>query len=198
MGLADPMRANTWRVRRDFETVLRSMQRASDRQRTLAAHGAVLSDPRLPLQVTPMAALTELEGRVLGHGEEEMSGRPYVLIEGTDAKVHYIYYDETIHAARHRGLMAANSFVRFERHVDERGRTRLSVQDLGDAEKLLTNKAYIRKRAQQLVQSGIVTHDTEWAGWLGRYGTAIAAEAPVLRSALRRAGHDSLDTKRRR
>jgi hypothetical protein len=156
------------------------MRRASDRQKTLAARGAVLSDERLPLQVTTISALTELEGRVLGHGKEETSGRPYVLIEGTDAKERYIYYDETIHAARHHRLMAANSFVRFERRLDKHGRTELSVQDPGDAEKLLTNKQCLRKRAQRLT---VVTQETSWGGWLGRYRAALAAEARVLRRA---------------
>ena len=41
MGLAESTGPNTWRVRRDFEQVLRAMQRTADRQRTLAAHGAL-------------------------------------------------------------------------------------------------------------------------------------------------------------
>jgi hypothetical protein len=82
MGLANNGGSNIWRVQGDFEDVLRAIQRASDRQRTLPAHGALLSDERLPFQVTSSAALRELEGRVLGHGQEETTGRTYVLIEG--------------------------------------------------------------------------------------------------------------------
>jgi type IV secretory pathway VirD2 relaxase len=49
MGLAELRRPNIWHVRRDFEDVLRAMQRAADRQKTLAAHGVPISDDRLPV-----------------------------------------------------------------------------------------------------------------------------------------------------
>src|SRR5215470_17556106 len=83
MGLAEPSGPGPWLVRNDFEQVLRAIQQAGDRQKTLAAHGALLSDQRLPLQVTSPADINKLEGRVLGHGQEDNTGRPYVLIEGT-------------------------------------------------------------------------------------------------------------------
>jgi hypothetical protein len=51
MGLAESTGPNRWRVRRDFEHILRAMQRSADRQKTLAAHGALMSDERLPLTV---------------------------------------------------------------------------------------------------------------------------------------------------
>src|SRR5277367_734256 len=40
MGLAEEAASGEWRVRRDFEGVLRAMQRVGDRQKMLAAHGA--------------------------------------------------------------------------------------------------------------------------------------------------------------
>ncbi len=64
MGLATPAKDDAWHVRPDFETVLRSMQRANDRQKALATHSAMLSDPRLPLQITELRTIRELEGRV--------------------------------------------------------------------------------------------------------------------------------------
>ena len=91
MGLAEPAGPKTWRVRRDFENVLRAMQRSADRQKTLAAHGALMSDERLQMVVLDLRDLTTVEGRILVHGEEESSGRNYLLLEGTDARVHYMY-----------------------------------------------------------------------------------------------------------
>jgi microcompartment protein CcmL/EutN len=38
MGLAESVGPNTWKVRGDCETVLRAMQQAGDRQKTLAQH----------------------------------------------------------------------------------------------------------------------------------------------------------------
>src|SRR5882672_785944 len=51
MGLAQFVGPYQWSVQADFEKVLRTLQRSGDRQKMLAAHGALLSDKRLPLQV---------------------------------------------------------------------------------------------------------------------------------------------------
>jgi hypothetical protein len=42
MGLAKAAGPDTWHVRRDFEEILRAMQRTADRQKTLAAHGVAI------------------------------------------------------------------------------------------------------------------------------------------------------------
>ena len=73
MGLAEQAGHGEWRVRRDFESVLRSMQRLGDRQKMLAAHGVPLSDKRLPIAPLEWRDITTVEGRVLVHGEEEDS-----------------------------------------------------------------------------------------------------------------------------
>ena len=52
----------------------------------LGAHGALLSDERLPLAVTDFRETTHIEGRVLGHGQEEYSDRIYLMIEGVEGK----------------------------------------------------------------------------------------------------------------
>ncbi len=77
MGLAESTGGVSWLVRRDCEQVLRSMQRSADRQRTLAADGALLSDDRLPMTTLDVRDFTSIEGRILVHGEEEASGRSY-------------------------------------------------------------------------------------------------------------------------
>ncbi len=92
MGLAELAGPNTWHVRCDFEQILRAMQRTVDRQRTLAAHGVVMSDERLPIEVLDPAQMTSVEGRVLVHGQDEQTGRNYLMLEGTDAKIHFIHY----------------------------------------------------------------------------------------------------------
>src|SRR5215472_1690136 len=115
MGVASPIAPQQWAVRSDFETILRTLQRSSDRQKMLAAHGALLSDPRLPFEITDIRKLKMVEGRVLLHAEDEASGRRYLLLEGTDAKVHLIYHTDSIEQARHAGKLTVNSFVRLEK-----------------------------------------------------------------------------------
>ena len=73
--------------------MLRAMQRVNDHQRTIAAHGALLSDERLPFVRLDLRTMKSVEGRVLVHGEEESGaniGGSYLLLEGTDARVDYV------------------------------------------------------------------------------------------------------------
>ena len=84
MGLAEFAGPNAWLVRGDFEDVLRAMQRVGDRQKTLAAHGVVMSDERLPVATLDYRNLKSVEGRVLVHGEEEAgreAGRSYLMLQ---------------------------------------------------------------------------------------------------------------------
>jgi len=70
MDLAENLGEFVWRVRGDFAEVLRMIERTKDRQRVIAAHGALLSDERLPFAVTSFRDITHLQGRVLAHGQE--------------------------------------------------------------------------------------------------------------------------------
>ena len=192
MGLAESAGFGTWHIRRDFEDVLRAMQRATDRQKTLANHGALLSDERLRLEVTRLSDVKELEGRVLGHGQEDSTGRGYILIEGTDGKVHFIYQEDSIDAARHRGLMQVNSFVKLRRN-SAKARGKLIVEDLGDAEKVLEDKIYMHRRAQRVIKTGAITDEApRWGGWLGRYNARLCAEVKTIEGVRQRRGTDSL------
>ena len=142
------MTAAIWEVRRDFGAVLKAMQRAQDRQRLLHVHGALLSDSRLQMVVTPIRRVGALDGRVLIHGEEE-TGRMYVLMEGTDAQVHYISHTAEITRAWSQGALRPNSFVRFRRMFGDDGRPFVEIADLGDADKLLKNRSLLRDLARE-------------------------------------------------
>ena len=173
MGLADPVGVDVWNVLCDFARVLRAMQRVQDRQRLLQVHGALISDERLPLVVTNLRRIPALDGRVLTHGEED-SGRQYLLLEGTDAKIHFIHHMREVAAAWAAGKMRPNSFVRFRRSFGTDGRPRIEIADLGDAERLLRDKVHF----QTLVGAGSrqlpsPQPEQHWSGWLGRYRTAI-------------------------
>lgn len=175
MGLATQAERGTWCVRGDFLTVLKAMQQIGDRQRMLAAHQALVSDERLPLVVTEQRTIKHLEGRVLGHGEDEDGtnfGRHYVLLEGTDAKIHLIYYTPELEEARSRGQLGTNSFAKLQRKF-ENGSPLLAVENLGDSEDLLNKLEYFHQKAQ-FPREGVNANQT-WGGWLGRYRTRLAA-----------------------
>jgi type IV secretory pathway VirD2 relaxase len=194
MGLAESTRPKSWRVRRDFEKVLRAMQRSADHQKTLAAHGALISDERLPLAILDFRELTTLEGRILVHGEEESSGRSYLMLEGTDVRVHYIHYTPEMEAARNRGGLQTNSFIRLRKLFSD-GRPALEIEEFGDAESILRNKRHLRETAQRLIRRGVNAQDDGWDGWLGRYQKALEETASALE--LQRSTREAERKKRR-
>ena len=169
MGLARTNGAYRWQVRCDLETALRAMKRARDHQKTLAAHGALLSDQRLQLSAPSWRDITSLEGRVLSHGEDENASR-YLLLEGTDGRVYYLRYTSELDEARSRGELTINSFVVITKTVDEERRRQIVVANLGEADALLQNRDHFRSLARRLLQRGIVSlEDDGWGGWLGKY-----------------------------
>ena len=172
MGLAEPAGPTTWRLRQDFEQVLRAMQRTTDRQRTLAAHGVLMSDERLPIEVLDLSQIASVEGRVLVHGQDQQTGRNYLMLEGTDAKIYFIHYTPEIEEARSRGELRTNSFARLRRLSIDRGQM-LDVSDLGDAERLLTDPHYMNGVARQLLERGIMPTEGGWGGWLGKYQAGL-------------------------
>ena len=87
------------------------MQRTGDRQNLLAAHGVLISDQRLPMEALDVRRLTSIEGRVLVHGEDEQSGRQYLMREGVDARLHFIEYTREMEESRARRELRTNSFV---------------------------------------------------------------------------------------
>jgi hypothetical protein len=165
-------------VRRDCEQVLRAMQRSADRQKTLAAHGALLSDNRLPMTTLDIRDLKSIDGRILVHGEEA-SGRSYLMLEGTDGHVYHIYRTpETEELRSQRGLQT-NSFIRLRKLSTSRGPV-VEIQDLGDSEAILSNKAHLRETAREIMRRGVYPQDGGWNGWLGRYQKALVDAAFAL------------------
>jgi len=179
MGLAKSAGSNTWHVRRDIEEVLRAIQRTRDRQKTLAAHGVPVSDERLPIVVLDTRQFRTAEGRVLVNGQDEDSGRNYLMLEGIDAKVHFIHCTPEMEEARSNGQLRTNSFVRLRR-INPEGRPILDVQDLGDANDLLKSRGMLREKARKLLKEGIVPLQEGWGGWLGGYQAALVNTAAEL------------------
>lgn len=128
------------------------------------------------MRVLDLQGLTTLDGRILVHGEEESTGCGFMMLEGTDARVHYVHYTPEIDAARNRGGLRTNAFVRL-RNVSVDGRPRLKITELGDAESILRNRLHLRETARKLVLRGLVPQDEGWDGWLGRYQKALCDAA---------------------
>ena len=54
------------------------------------------------------------------------------------------------------------------------------MDDLGDSESILKNRAHLEGVARQLVKRGIIPTEDGWGGWLGRYQAAVRESAVRL------------------
>ena len=180
MRLAESVRPNTWRVRRDLPDILRTMQRTNDHQKMIARHGVLMSDARLPVILNDWRTSEFVEGRILVYAQDESSGRNYLMLEGTDAKVHLIHYTPEIEQARHQGRLQTNSFVILRRNFAAAD-AMLEIEEFGNAEGVLRDHRFLADRARRLIKLGIVPTEDGWGGWLGRY------QAELRKSALEQA-----------
>jgi hypothetical protein len=178
MGLAKPVGRGRWEVRTDFDSALRSMKRAADRQKMLASCSALISDDRLPMELTPPSRITYLEGRVVGHVLDDLTGRTHMVLEGTDAKIHLIPHDAAVESARQKRLLQPNSFVELSSGASGQ-RSRLVLRDLGSSEDYLASDQFALK-AKRLVAQGVVPSGADWGGWLGRYERALRGAAEAI------------------
>ncbi len=180
MGLAETAGLDQWLVRRDFETALRARQRLGDRQKILAAHGVPVSDMRLPLVMFDLRHCTTLEGRILVHGEDEATGRSFMMLEATDVKVHCIYHTPQMAEARGRGGLRPNRFVRL-RKLFENGRPLLEIDELGHCEKVLNDERILEESRRLQILGELAPIEDGLGGWLGRYQAALrrAAATPI-------------------
>ena len=87
MGLAKPAGEKAWEVQAGFLKTLQTVQAVGDKQKMMARHMEAASDVNLPVVFTQWKDVELLQGRVLGHGEEEGSGKRYMLLEGTDDRI---------------------------------------------------------------------------------------------------------------
>ena len=185
MGIAKKTGPMTWQVDKSFETALRQIQVANDRLKSLHEQRATLSDPRLPLVATDTRNIRRLSGRVIGTGLDENKGIPYLLLEGTDAKVHYLYHDQAIDQARRAGQLQPGAFIELERRFvageDGRKRAQTVVTDKGPAEALLTDQKHLAREAlHSAVRQPELPKPGNYGGWLGRYHQAVATRAQQL------------------
>ena len=179
MGLAESTGPKSWRVRRDFENVLRAMQRSADHQKTLAAHGALMSDDRLQLTVLDFRQLTTLEG---GSWCTERRSPRDAVTSCWKERTRECTMSTTRRRWIKRGVAAACERIRsswFRKLLNE-GRPVLEIEELGDAESLLRNRRHLRETAQRHVRRGVVPQDDGWNGWLGRYQKALADTAAAF------------------
>jgi hypothetical protein len=80
---------------------------------------------------------------------------------------------------RSQGGLQTNSFIRLRKFSTARGPI-VEIQDMGDSEAILRNKAHLRETASEMIRRGVYPKDDGWNGWLGRYQKALVDAAFAL------------------
>jgi hypothetical protein len=109
------------------------------------------------------ANITQIEGRVLVTGQDETSGRNYVLLESICGEVVQIPQVREFVELRQHGGLKAGSYLRLTAGQDPAGKLRFDAVDLGDAMALLSDQAFLSENAARLAKE----MPEGWGGWLG-------------------------------
>lgn len=184
MGLAKRVDNMKWHLPHNVEHALRQRQIGNDRLKTLFQHRAMLSDPRLQMQNTDIRQAGRIAGRLIGTGLDESNDRPYMLIEGTDGKVHYIYQSKEAEQARAAGLRAGEfvvlSATKFN-GSDGKERVKVRFETYGDAEALLKDPKRLVAETFRIVKATKqLPTERAYGGWLGQYHRALKDTGKAL------------------
>jgi len=190
MGLAHKIDSASWRLEANLERTLRERQLAVDIIKSRARHRDQILDQRAPLAVTKLAPGRELTGRVVGTGlENEARDRRYLMLEGTDGKLHYLRQTPAIIRARGEGKSEIGEVVTLEaREFEKDGRkvNYLRVErhgELGDmqADKEIGNRLDLETLKAVGRDGRIETRG--WKGFAGKWRRAMNARLPALEQA---------------
>lgn len=100
LGVAEKVGGMTWALDQGWDKALKDLQVLQRRTAMVAQGRALMTDPRCPPVVTKIQPGGHLVGRVLGTGLDEQYERSYILIEGTDSRVHIVYQNAAIEKQR--------------------------------------------------------------------------------------------------
>ena len=144
-----------------------------------ALYGQAEEKQPAPLSVCELIARRiEYNGRLVTVRDETKPGGHGAFLIAS-SRVHYVYYTPEIEAARHRGDLRTNSFIRLRKSNAE-SRPALEIDDMGDSEALLRNNVKLCQLGQRLIRRGIIPQDDGWSGWLGRYQKALCDAVTIL------------------
>jgi type IV secretory pathway VirD2 relaxase len=115
LGLAEKIGKKEWKLSDNLEPTLREMQLSHDIIKSRARHNIQTLTHELPAP-TQIQEHQPLTGKVVGMGlEDELRDRRYLLLEGTDGKIHYIQATNSIVKARDNFEFANGNVITLEK-----------------------------------------------------------------------------------
>lgn len=185
MGLATPIGHMQWALSGETENTLRKMQESGDILKTMYSARDIQSDPRMPLQKTAnLKPGQAIEGRLIAAGQDDDTGKPYLLLESLEGIVHHIYQTQAMQRARGEGALKRGDYLTVESKELEKDGKKIAatvMKNHGSGHKLLTDKKHLAAKVLQSVKARKALPDHRPAiGWLGNYQKAIAEQAAEL------------------
>lgn len=203
MGLAQPVGHMRWSLSSQLEPTLRKIQESGDILKTMYSARDIQSDPRMPVQKTMPQVGQSIEGRLIATGEDESTGKPYVLLESPDGIVHHIYQTMAMQKARAEGTLKRGDYLTVEgKELDRGGKKLLALvmRNHGSSHKLLTDSKHLAAQVLRNVHKHkALPQHRPLAGWLGEYQQAIQKRAAeLLRAGVIRPGANGMEVAQRR
>jgi type IV secretory pathway VirD2 relaxase len=200
MGLARKIDSASWRLEANLERTLRERQLAIDIIKSRARHRDQILHQRAPLAVTKLAPGRELTGRVVGTGlENEARDRRYLILEGTDGKLHYLRQTPAIIRARGEGKIGIGEIVTLEaREFEKDGRkvNYIRVEQHGELHAMQTEKQIGNRLDLEALKTNERDEQIDtrgWKGFAGKWRQAINDRLPLLEQAGLIVRHQSAD-----
>ena len=111
------------------------------------------------------------------------------MLEGTDARIHYVYYTPEIEGARNRGGLRTNSFIQLRKSTAD-SRPMLEIDDMGDSEALFHDKRQLRQIGQRLIRRGMTSGVDGSVGIKRRFPVTILETPSVTKQSERSKNRD--------
>lgn len=161
MGLAKRLPNKNWELPKDFTARLKSMAVAGDKQKMLSKNMEPASAVGSEIVNANWNDIQLLHGRVLGHDEDEATGKRYMLLESVDGKIIMLPHRADTDKLRSNNELKRNELITISRHHG-----RIVISQHGEANKALQNLSVLEKITG--------THDPtgQRPGWLGRLDAA--------------------------
>ena len=190
MGLAHKIDSASWQLAPNLERTLRERQLAIDIIKSRARHRDQIFDKRAPLAVTRLAPGQELTGRVVGTGlENEERDRRYLMLEGTDGKLHYLRQTPAIIRARGQRKIGIGEIVTLEaREFEKDGRkvNYIRVEQHGELHAMQTEKQIGNRldlEALKTIERDERIDTRGCKGFAGKWRRAMEDRLPALEQA---------------
>ena len=190
MGLAHKADSASWQLAPNLERTLRERQLAIDIIKSRARHRDQILDKRAPLAVTKLVPGQELTGHVVGTGlENEARDRRYLMLEGTDGKLHYLRQTPAIIRARGERKIGIGEVVTLAaREFEKDGRkvNYLRIEQHGTLDSIKADRQIGNRLDLETLKA--VERDGRidargWKGFAGKWRHAMEDRLPVLEQA---------------